>query len=246
MKKKEKLEPLDYLVRKFGLSAKKVGEYFSAKTVANSAVSEKYQTPKRILPGMYVYADGLIYPEIIEGRQVKAVVGYVEWETVYAVCLKEKKNLPWSSDHLKIDEPRDMINCLIATTMKWLYENQYSLVSITSGQKATAKILAVAKQKRKNAEAAQWCHNYAEDGVRKGEAFLPSLDELEKLYENKKVINKSLKALNAGDFDGWYWSSTESDDNIKVWLFGMIEGQSYRIVKSFNYYSVRPVIAIEL
>lgn len=245
MKKKEKLKPLDYLVRKFGLSARKIGEYFSAKTVANSAVSGKYQTPKRILPGMYVYADGLIYPEIIEGRQVKAVVGYVEWETVYAICLKEKRNLPWSSDHLAVEVSRNMTSGQIATTMRLDIVYPYSLVFITNGQKATAKILAVAKQKRKNAEAARWCHNYAEDGIRKGEAFLPSLDELEKLYENKKVINKSLKALNAGEFDGWYWSSTEYT-NTRGWFFCMVYGQSGWISKSFKYYSVRPVIAIEL
>ena len=59
----------------------KVGAFFSAKV--------------KVLPGMYVYADGLISAELITGRWVKAVVGYVEGKTVYGICLKAKE-LPWS------------------------------------------------------------------------------------------------------------------------------------------------------
>lgn len=42
--------------------------FFVAITVSSQVVSSgKYETPKRVLPGMYIYADGLIYPEIIGG-----------------------------------------------------------------------------------------------------------------------------------------------------------------------------------
>ena len=95
------------------------------------------------------------------------------------------------------------------------------------------------------AEAAQWCYDYAEDGVKQGEAFLPSLTELEKLFANKAAINASLKALGVVLLEGWYWSSTEYD-NTNAWGFGMTGGLRYDGSKYYNGYSVRAVITIQL
>lgn len=182
---------------------------------------EDYQTPKRVLPGMYVYADGLIYPEIIKGRQIKAVVGYVKGSEVLAVCLQEVTR-QWSSDWLEAKETREM----------------------TRGQEATRKILKIAHQKWQKAEAAQWCYDYTEDGVRLGEAFLPSLTELEKLCANKEAINVSLRTLGAG-FYGWYWSSTEYND-YNVWVLAMRDGERCAVPKDYIGRDVRPVIRIKL
>ncbi len=220
--KREKLEQVNRLVQKLGLLFQKVKEAFSAKVVVNSAVARKYETPKRVFPGMYVYADGLIYPEIIEGRQVMAVVGSVNGSDVLAVCLKEK-SLPWSSDWLEVETSQDM----------------------TSGKEATATILAAAKRTGLKAEAAQWCYGYTYDGVTQGEAFLPSLTEQEKLYANKKAINKSLSALKAQELGGWYWSSSEYG-NGDAWIFGMSNGSRNRNLKYTNVNYSRPVIAIQL
>lgn len=163
--------------------------FFVAITVSSQVVSSgKYETPKRVLPGMYIYADGLIYPEIIEGRQVMAIVGSVDGSDVLAVCLQEAC-LPWSSDWLEAKATQKM----------------------TGGKEATRKILEISRKKRQEAEAAQWCCDYAEDGVKQGEAFLPSLTELEKLFANKAAINASLNALGVALLEGWYWSSTEYD-----------------------------------
>lgn len=221
MEKKEKLGVFSRLVQKLGLSSKNICEYFSTKVIINSAVARKYETPKRVLPGMYVYADGLISAELITGRQVKAVVGYVEGKTVYAVCLKVKQ-LPWSSDWLEVEASRDM----------------------TSGKEATHSILAAAKQKGEKAEAAQWCHDYAYDGVIQGEAFLPSKAELGKLYANKEAINKSLRALNAIELDGWFWSSTEYS-SLSVWYFLMSNCTRFHYRKIDDFCYARPVIAFE-
>ncbi len=51
--------------------------------------AEQRETSVEIRPGMFVYADNTIRSEIIEGLQIKAVVGYVEGHQVYAVCLWE-------------------------------------------------------------------------------------------------------------------------------------------------------------
>ena len=222
MNKKEKLEQVNHLVQKLGLSPQEAVEYFSAKIVESSSVVRECEVAVGVLPGMYVYADGLISAELITGRQVKAVVGYVEGKTVYAVCLKAKE-LPWSSDCLEVKASRDL----------------------TDGKEATAVILAAAKQKRGKAEAAQWCHDYAEDGVIQGEAFLPSLTELEKLFANKAAINVSLKALGAALFERWYWSSTEGT-NTSAWKFSMNYGYRNGNFKSNSNNYARSVITILL
>lgn len=181
--------------------------FFVAITVSSQVVSSgKYETPKRVLPGMYIYADGLIYPEIIEGRQVMAIVGSVDGSDVLAVCLQEAC-LPWSSDWLEAKATQKM----------------------TGGKEATRKILEISRKKRQEAEAAQWCYDYAEDGVKQGEAFLPSLTELEKLFANKAAINVS----STEGSSGYAWN---------LWM-----GDGYRSINSkiYNDY-VRPVLALKL
>ncbi len=186
----------------------KVGAFFSAKV--------------KVLPGMYVYADGLISAELITGRWVKAVVGYVEGKTVYGICLKAKE-LPWSSDCLEVKAFRDM----------------------TDGKKATLRILESAKERGVKAEAAQWCHDYDYDDVVQGEAFLPLASELDKLSANKEAINKSLRALNASELVAWYWSSTDYNHRF-AWKINMGSGFLYQEQKITFYNYVRPVIAIQL
>ena len=197
--------------------------FFVAITVSSQVVSSgKYETPKRVLPGMYIYADGLIYPEIIEGRQVMAIVGSVDGSDVLAVCLQEAC-LPWSSDWLEAKATQKM----------------------TGGKEATRKILEISRKKRQEAEAAQWCYDYAEDGVKQGEAFLPSLTELEKLFANKAAINASLNALGVALLEGWYWSSTEYN-NGDAWILRMSDGSRDWCNKDYYNYYVRPVLALKL
>ena len=93
------------------------------------------------------------------------------------------------------------------------------------------------------AEAAQWCYDYAEDGVKQGEAFLPSLAELEKLFANKAAINASLKALGVALLEGWYWSSTEYSSSY-AWSLFMGSGLKYNYGKGNNHFYVRPVIKL--
>lgn len=193
--------------KKLGLCFHKVRTFFSAKV--------------KVLPGMYVYADGLISAELITNRCVKAVVGYVEGKTVYAVCLRQKY-LPWCSDWPDV-----------------------SSTYMISGKEATLRILESAKESGVKVEAAQWCHDYDYDGVVQGEAFLPFSSELDKLSANKEAINKSLRALNASVLDSWYWSSATSG-NYGAWRINMGSGYLYEQSRvSYRYY-VRPVLAIRL
>ena len=59
--------------------------------------------------------------------------------------------------------------------------------------------------------------------------FLPSIDELNVLYSNKKLLGIS---------DGWYWSSSEGD-NYNIWFFDFKFG--FKDLARKNYMKVRAI-----
>ena len=158
--------------------------------------SKKFAAPKKVVPGMFYYADGLIFPELIKDNQVSAIVGYVDKRRGLALGLRETK-LQWSSDWLYVDIPTRL-----------------------SGKEATALILKAAQKVRKNAEAAEWCAEYAFDGIKAGTGFLPNKEELKRIFGNRKKLRQSFALLNSGGLsvdslqeDAFYWSSFEYDDS---------------------------------
>ena len=154
--------------------------------------SKKFAAPKKVVPGMFYYADGLIFPELIKDNQVSAIVGSVEKNHGLALGLRETV-LPWSSD--------------------WLY---VKMPSGLSGKETTALILKTAKEKQENAEAAEWCAEYAFDGIEAGTGFMPSKEELKHIFGNRKKLCQSFALLNSEGLSGnclqedaFYWSSSE-------------------------------------
>ena len=159
----------------------------------NFIPSKKFVTPKKIAPGMFYYADGLIFPELIKDSQVSAIVGCVDRNHGLALGLRETV-LPWSSD--------------------WLYVDMSSGLS---GKEATSLILKTAKGLHKKAEAAEWCAEYAFDGIKAGAGFMPGKEELKSIFGNRKKLRESFALLNSGGLSGnclqedaFYWSSSEN------------------------------------
>ncbi len=155
--------------------------------------SKKFVTPKKIAPGMFYYADGLIFPELMKDNQVSAVVGCVDRNHGLALGLRETV-LPWSSD--------------------WLYVDMSSGLS---GKEATSLILKTAKGLHEKAEAAEWCAEYAFDGIKAGAGFMPSKEELKRIFGNRKKLRESFALLTSGGLSGnclqedaFYWSSSEN------------------------------------
>ena len=171
------------------------------------AIIEKLRTvfdiPNGLTSGMYVYADGLISSEIIKNRQIMAIVGYVSPSKVLAVCLQQT-HLNWSSAY---------VETRLEDTDK-----------MRSGKEATRVLVHRVRAMGFSAEAAEWCFEYDQDGVKKHEAFLPSLLELGHIFSNRKVINTSLQALRAKLLDGWYLSSC-SYDFYNAWEWHMSDGR---------------------
>ena len=221
MQKEKALEKIFQFAQEQNLSRQEIDDYFLAKARKKISVAQNCSHSKDVKPGMFVYADNSISAKLISGCQVKAVVGYVENGEAYAVCLQQT-SLPWSSDYLEVKVIRNM----------------------TNGKEATRKILEIAQKRGKKVEAAQWCYDYAKDGVQRGEAFLPSLAEWEKLYANKAAINASLRKLKADKLGCLYWAPSELNNKF-VWKFDMNNGNSYWDFKKYDSY-VRPILKIKL
>ena len=169
--------------------------------------SKKFAAPKKVVPGMFYYADGLIFPELIKDNQVSAIVGYVDKRRGLALGLRETK-LQWSSDWLYVDIPTRL-----------------------SGKEATALILKAAQKVRKNAEAAEWCAEYAFDGIKAGTGFMPNKKELKCIFGNRKKLRQSFALLNSGGLSGnclqkedFYWSSSEGNSGYNAWYVRPFDG----------------------
>lgn len=192
-------------IKDSGLNIKDVVSYLletgrlkpdGSKILPQETSPSEYKTPSKILPGMYVYADGLIHPEFIKGRQVKAVVGYVDGSEVLAVCLK------WN-------------------------------------------VLPLCSSKDFKLTADQWCRDYAKDGVKQGEAYLPSLEQLKKLYKFRDTIATTWKTLGVRfPFIGSTRSSTDKDYDY-TWVLNFSDGDIYAVDKRRPCY-IRPVISIKI
>ena len=172
--------------------------------------------------GMFYYAeDESFSEELIPNKNVSGVVGYVDESGEHGlVVLLHQVQLPWSSDELYVFKTNKL-----------------------NGKKNTRYILKTAKRLGQKAEAAEYCANYAYDSVNAGEAFLPSIDELEYLYKNKRLVNEKLALIDGADLlDGWfYWSSSEYSI-YGAWLLYFGNGSVSNYDKD-DYYYVRPVLA---
>ena len=179
--------------------------------------SKKFVTPKKVEPGMFYYADSLILPELIKDNQVSAIVGCVDRNHGLALGLRETE-LPWSSDWLYVDMPSGL-----------------------RGKEATSLILKTAKEKQENAEAAEWCAEYAFDGIEAGTGFMPGKEEFKHIFGNQTRLNKSFTLLNSGGLSGnclqedaFYWSSSEYDyySGYGAWVVRPSDGGMYSNDKS--------------
>lgn len=149
MEKEKTLKAIANMMRDSGLSPDDIVSYWqkieNPAASKESAMAPQYHAPKGVLPGMYVYADGLISPELIKERQIKAVVGYVKGSEVLAVCLR-KKRLCWSDavqycrDYAEDGVQQGEALLPSITELEWLCDNKDKINESLSKQ-ANATVL---------------------------------------------------------------------------------------------------------
>lgn len=227
MEKKEKFETLTKMIGMAGLQINEVVAYWQktgrleeSKDLSGITIlpAKKFIPPETIRAGMFMYEDGLIFPEIIKGNRITSVVGYVGKSEGLSVCLKEQK-------------------------LRWGRCGNVCVGNKLSGKEATRLIVAAGLHGGWSPDAALYCFQYAEDGVRAGEAFLASKKELELLYPNKKDINKALEMLHAVPMDQEFYMSSSDYYSYMVFVQDF-QGGNWRRIDKFHYYGcVRPVLS---
>ena len=124
-----------------------------------------------------------------------------------------------------------------------------------SGKEATALILKAAQKVRKNAEAAEWCAEYAFDGIKAGTGFLPNKEELKRIFGNRKKLRESFALLNSGGLSGnclqeyaFYWSSFENsyNDGSHAWVVSPSDGYHGPLHISFTVGHVRCAVEFKV
>ena len=183
--------------------------------VDGTAKSEEKPFPKEVKVqkkkvGMFYYAEDKSFSEeLIPNKTVSGVVYHVDKTGEHGlVVLLHQKELPWLSLRLCVGIPKG-----------------------GKGKENTCLILEFAEKLGLSADAAEYCVNYTYDGVKAGEAFLPSIKELKYLYKNKELISEKL-ALIKGEGSNYY-----------AWYQSFFSGLVNYGNKSYGNYYVRPVVA---
>ncbi len=141
--------------------------------------------------GMYYYAKENIYsPKPIPGKTISGIIAYVDPSGHHGLVIGlREERLPWSKEQLWCDHllPDD-------------------------GLKNTQLIMLYAQKYKHNAQAAEWCHSYAYDGISAGNAFLPSSEQWLKIISNIADINLALGKIHKPLLDKFfYWTSSVAE-----------------------------------
>ena len=128
------------------------------------------------------------------------------------------------------------------TTLMWCTDEQYNegiklgLTNESDGKVNTDNVM----QRRDSDQypAFVWCRDKGKDW------YLPAINELKAIFNNKSKINSTLAEYNAELISGFYWSSTESEykPRLFAWDVYMNDGSTGFSPKGFNFY-VRAIYA---
>ncbi len=108
------------------------------------------------------------------------------------------------------------------------------------GQANTLKLIVYGKEHGINFPAAEWCYAYSKNVVKPGEGFLPALNQLKRIIDNRFLINPSLLKIGGKILNDWAWSSSEYGDRTARFVFA--DGCRYQNLKGSSFV-VRCVIA---
>lgn len=172
--------------------------------------------------GMFYYAEEKLFsPFLLAGKVVSGVVVYVDESSQHGLIASlRQKVMQWSRDYFFIE------------------------VDEGSGIANTALINKIARRMRCYADAAQYCFAFALDGIKAGEAFLPSEQELEKVRVNLEEVNHALRQIKRADlFDDVYYLSSTTRTSGGAVRMNLFNGDVRCDVKNYVGHCVRPFMA---
>ena len=174
--------------------------------------------------GWYAFAGGKFSPAPDAYANCQGVVGWVNPDKSAPIG---QRGLIITPDEVK--KAWSSVNC--ETNIKDEYD----------GKGNTEKLIAYGKAHGISFPAAEWCVRYSKNGVRPGEGFMPSKEQLKRIVANWELVNPALQKIDGIILDGWIWSSSE-DDYAYAWVVNAGDGSVSFYNKGSNLY-VRCVLA---
>ena len=174
--------------------------------------------------GWYAFAGGKFSPDPDSYPNCQGVVGWVNPDKSAPqgqrglIVTPDEVEKAWSDKHCE-------------TNIKDEYD----------GKGNTEKLIVYGKAHGISFPAAEWCVRYSKNGVRPGEGFMPSKEQLKLIVANRELVNPALQGIGGIILDGWYWSSSEYSYGT-AWLVYAYDGSVYGNSKYYNLY-VRCVLA---
>lgn len=224
-----KFDTLNALIEQLGLSQEEIAKvWYENRKLSRDFLErllsgkepplseETLKTSQKISAGMFYYAEGHVFSKKILGnKQVSGVVAYVDDNQHGLIVTLNQEKLPWSSQR-----------------------DQFGLPAKMKGSENSVFIVAALQNSNKKAEAVEYCANYAKNGIQKGQAFLPSLNELKLIEANFDRINKSLLKICGADLleeSSYYWSSSECKKYPEqAWVFRFAFRETNRNHKDYG------------
>ena len=239
-----KFDTLNALIEQLGLSQEEIAKvWYENRKLSRDFLErllsgkepplseETLKTSQKISAGMFYYAEvHLFSKKILGNKQVSGVVAYVDDNQHGLIVTLNQEKLPWSSQR-----------------------DQFGLPAKMKGSENSAFIVAALQDSNKKAEAVEYCATYEQNGIQKGQAFLPSLDELKLIEANFDRINKALLKICGADLleeSSYYWSSSECKKYPEqAWVFRFAFRETNRNHKDygkngFSGFYARPCISI--
>ena len=174
--------------------------------------------------GWYAFAGGKFSPNPNAYANCQGVVGWVNPDKS---APQGQRGLIITPDEVK--KAWSSVNC--ETNIKDEYD----------GKGNTKKLIVYGKAHGISFPAAEWCVRYSKNGVRPGEGFMPSKEQLKRIVANWELVNPALQKIDGIILDGWIWSSSE-DDYAYAWVVNAGDGSVSFYNKGSNLY-VRCVLA---
>ena len=147
-----------------------------------------------------------------------------------AIGLEESSSfLHWSDDYFDVPGLSN-------------FSSSSAAIADWQGKNNTKTVLEYCKTNGYSCPAFEYVSNYKTEGTQAGDWYLPALGELNAIYVNKDVLNKTLRKIGGTILDSYYWSSTEHSD-ADAWYLRVNYSGAYPDSKNWNYNDGRPVLA---
>ena len=205
---------------------------------------KKKNTPKI---AMFCYEDGTFSKELIENKVLTGIVGYVGKYVRRVLCLSLKAAfLPWSSDTFDLHQAKheiagELLNFSFSVTQKEKRDALFCCSKVYVFE--IGRLLQEAQKQGKKAEALNYCFNFCENGLKKGDAFMANIDWLEIVLKRSEVLNRAFEKIGLPKLSGCYWAATEA--NWRDAYFYDVEKQKADYAEKTVLKSVLPMFWVE-